>query len=257
MEIDCKISCPFFLNVINSCPSRPIELSFSSDIDDFFEIIVVLFSSLPYLYNVFVFLGIVFFHNTRQMSLLIMNIALNYVNELIKNTIREPTPNPNCRRGFANPSPEAALVGSLISWFVRNNWENGCSLYKLICSVAPFVLLSRFYLGYSSAEHLVFGLCFGLVFGYFFYSFFLEYFVKQDSTFKKALERWGFVNNLTDDVFFTEKDKKLKCDIDELMKKSEELKRMKENLKEVVANAKKNVETNKIEEMMDQLKKFN
>lgn len=70
-KIDCNISCPILLRVLNSCPTRNID-PFNITIDDIFELFMVILSTSPYIISFFLILSTIYFRTTKSVLVVMM-----------------------------------------------------------------------------------------------------------------------------------------------------------------------------------------
>jgi hypothetical protein len=160
MEIDCSILCPTFLKMLNSCPSKNINL-LEINKDNMFEIVMVLLSVSPYVLCFLILLSVLTFRTTRSVIILMMIFGQNFVIEFLKGALRDPRPNFKCNQQFGNPSNHATFYTSIITWMVMEliNLDKKfrfpyTSLKILLILVYPFILFSRVYLNYHSIEQV-------------------------------------------------------------------------------------------------------
>jgi hypothetical protein len=86
-KIDCSVACPNFIRILNSCPSRNINI-YGISTDDIFEIAMVLLSISPYLIS-FIIMSTTIYYRTIKSVLIMMMIFIgvsifNILNSFIK-----------------------------------------------------------------------------------------------------------------------------------------------------------------------------
>jgi hypothetical protein len=160
MDIDCSVPCPVFIKMLNSCPSKPINL-FDLNIETYFEVLMVLLSMSPYFISFILLLSASYYKTTRSVFLFIMIFGQNFVIEVIKGVLRDPRPNHKCNQQFGNPSNHATFYSSLITWILmelimlKSKYRlDGTKIKLSLFIVYPFILYSRIYLNYHSFEQV-------------------------------------------------------------------------------------------------------
>ena len=160
MEIDCSVPCPIFLKILNSCPSRPIDI-FQIGQAELFEIAMVMLSMSPYIASFLCLLSTTYYKTTRGVVILMMIISQNFMIEIIKGSLRDPRPNYKCNKQFGNPSNHATFFTSLIIWVLMEQFLlhrrfrfSNLALKLLLFFSFPFIIYSRVYLNYHSTEQV-------------------------------------------------------------------------------------------------------
>jgi hypothetical protein len=70
-KIDCDVSCPILIKVLNSCPSRNIDY-FSFANEDLLELSMVLLSTTPYFLSFIFLLSTMYYRTTRSVVIIMM-----------------------------------------------------------------------------------------------------------------------------------------------------------------------------------------
>jgi hypothetical protein len=70
-KIDCDVNCPIFIKVLNSCPSKNIEI-FGFTNDDLFEMAMVVLSTSPYILSFMFLLSTMYYRTTRSVIIIMM-----------------------------------------------------------------------------------------------------------------------------------------------------------------------------------------
>lgn len=161
MEIDCSVPCPFYLKMLNSCPSKHISINNVFSQENLFELVMVLLSVTPYATSFLLLLSVGVFRTTRGVLIMMMIFFQNMVIEFLKGNLRDPRPNYECTKQFGNPSNHACFYTSLSVWMLmeliilEERFRFAYPLLKLLLFVAsPFILYSRVHLKYHSVEQV-------------------------------------------------------------------------------------------------------
>ena len=68
-KVDCSVSCPNFIRVLNSCPNRNIN---GISTDDVFEIAMVLLSMSPYVLSFLIMITTIYFRTIKSVLIMMM-----------------------------------------------------------------------------------------------------------------------------------------------------------------------------------------
>ncbi|MCQ2816061.1 MAG: phosphatase PAP2 family protein, partial [archaeon] len=247
-NINCSIPCNAFLLTLSSCPTKEINYS-SLNKEDIFEIMMMIFSSLPYFISLFCLLICSYKKTTRTVFILILIYIQNFILEILKNNIRDPKPNYKCTKQYGNPSNNACLLSSLIFWFILEEFfiqkefkiKFNFAFYFLIL-IFPFMIYSKVYLHYHSWEQIINGIIVGIIISSCWFFIVMNFLLKKENIIKDLLIKMKILNNLSEDNFENEllysKDDKLFQKYEELLEKNEKLKTLKEDLKKLNDNIK-------------------
>ena len=205
-NIDCSLPCPHIFKTFNSCPQRLLVFTqphlFSTE--DWLEILLMIFSSSPYILSFIILINTVIYKTTRSFFIVLMIFGQNFIVEILKNGLRDPRPNYLCSKQFGNPSNHAVYFASLLSWtFLENIYleKNFCyqnTFHKIILIVLyPIILYSRYHLKYHTLEQLFNGFLIGIFVG----SIWFVFTHKNFSLFGGIFEKLGVENNLSNASF--------------------------------------------------------
>ena len=167
-NLNCYANCPIMLQQMNSCPSKEINFNKHELKSNLFEILMVTFSSSPY---IIIFINLIFlirYKTIRSLSIFgmfiiqvkIFNWNQNFFIKLIKDTIRDPRPNYQCNKQFGNPANHSTFYISLILWYTMEYMylERRFLIKKskifLIILISPFIFYSRVYLQYQTINQV-------------------------------------------------------------------------------------------------------
>ncbi len=70
-KIDCDVSCPIFIRVLNSCPTKNID-PFNPTSEDLFELLMVMLSTSPYIISFILFISTMYLRTTRCVLVVMM-----------------------------------------------------------------------------------------------------------------------------------------------------------------------------------------
>ena len=210
--MNCSNSCNKIVRVFGACPSKELFVNGKITIEDIFEIFMVAVSMTPYIL-VFSLCFLMLFVRTTRLAFIVMMLFIEYfIIIILKDALKDPRPNFECNGEYGNPSNHACFYTSISVWFImeriflekKYRFHLG-SVIALAYINYPFVIYSRYHLGYHFVRQIIWGAALGALIAIGFFFVCIHIYLK--SWFVTMIYKWfNFVNTMTDD-FVKEKSK--------------------------------------------------
>ena len=163
---NCSVPCHKVVDLFSACPTREVN---SLSITNMFEVFMVFLSMTPYpLIFSLCFLTLII--RTTRIAFVVIMLFIDYFSvEIMKYVLKEPRPNFVCNHEYGNPSNHTCFYTGLVVWFVmeflfleRKYRFNNTTLLNALFVFYPFIVYSRYYLGYHSLWQILVGFMLGV-----------------------------------------------------------------------------------------------